>query len=764
MRIYKTRADFNKLQSTQNPGIFPGTVCTITDEVTNPMYVFQKNVWNSLVVGNINPVTGRIEEIAVGDDVIELRNSSGSDGVVPAPAFVRSIGASTAVAAAMEAFSAAMPKGGRSNTPKVTEQGKIVLDSRNYTLEKPLVIDISNVTDTRFGLTIEGQGQAATLFTVSETANPALFRDPFGDGIWRAMFIRGSDSAKVAELRLRGFRVVSYAKQGGDGVTPLSDPCRWIDLRYAMDSLIDDVSVYSRTLTPVSNNQYGFSFEKCYYSKLNNLHVYGFNGATNLPSISGVDKARRCGVGFRLKDNNALTLVNPVVNGTHLGFHLIDEDGIVIVGGATENHNISFLFDGDSAGNRVVQHRVEYSQYSQIVPLEDQTAIAVFAEHTKDNLVEVSQTRACPSETPVIDYSITRSNVLTATDLPEKKAAVNLLSGAVWSNLSTITVAANTSDLPKAIAPEVTSVNELTSTGAYNGYAQPAPITVDPEWGRVTFRVLQKRVSGLGMLSAQLVSKPLSSNSAVYASSPQANISMANAASSGIALASSGHSWSGGLLTIKTKRPHGLQTGIRVQSGSSWGTLAAATNLYVSAVPDARTVVLSAAGAGSIADPGVITSPGNMTIPVDMLYWVSTKGISAGWQEFVSRVAIRVGCTAMTKDGNSKPVLTIGAALNLQTGSKIRLSGFADSRVNVDYTILAGDVSGNNLTLTGLAAMADLNVTATGHGIDDSVAHYGYVGLTEVTPEWRCVTTNTGQNIVHRVAGESLFPGSPRIF
>lgn len=63
MRIYKTRADFTKLHAAQNPNVFDGTVCTITDEAANPMYVFQNNVWNTIVSGYIDPVTGSIATI-----------------------------------------------------------------------------------------------------------------------------------------------------------------------------------------------------------------------------------------------------------------------------------------------------------------------------------------------------------------------------------------------------------------------------------------------------------------------------------------------------------------------------------------------------------------------------------------------------------------------------------------------------------------------------------------------------------------------------
>ena len=61
MRIYKTRADFTALQNAGSPGVFAGTVCTITDEASNPMYVYQGGVWNSTVTSTTNPLTGRIE-------------------------------------------------------------------------------------------------------------------------------------------------------------------------------------------------------------------------------------------------------------------------------------------------------------------------------------------------------------------------------------------------------------------------------------------------------------------------------------------------------------------------------------------------------------------------------------------------------------------------------------------------------------------------------------------------------------------------------
>jgi len=58
MRIYKTRADFTKLQAAQNPSVFAGTICTITDEAANPMYTFQNNTWNELGAAGGSAITG----------------------------------------------------------------------------------------------------------------------------------------------------------------------------------------------------------------------------------------------------------------------------------------------------------------------------------------------------------------------------------------------------------------------------------------------------------------------------------------------------------------------------------------------------------------------------------------------------------------------------------------------------------------------------------------------------------------------------------
>ena len=95
----------------------------------------------------------------------------------------------------------------------------------------------------------------------------------------------------------------------------------------------------------------------------------------------------------------------------------------------------------------------------------------------------------------------------------------------------------------------------------------------------------------------------------------------------------------------------------------------------------------------------------------------------------------------------------------LATGVKIRLSLFADSRLNVDYTVAVGDVSGNNLTLSGLGAIPDLIMTQTAKNLVGN-AFFGWIGLQEIVPEFRCMTTNSAINTIHRIAGEAMYAGS----
>lgn len=93
MRIYKTRVEFTALNNTN---IFPGTVCTITDEATNPMYVYQGGEWNNTVTATTDPVTGG-SVFSSGDDGFGVYVNS----IVPNPR------TSAGINAAVEAIVAA---------------------------------------------------------------------------------------------------------------------------------------------------------------------------------------------------------------------------------------------------------------------------------------------------------------------------------------------------------------------------------------------------------------------------------------------------------------------------------------------------------------------------------------------------------------------------------------------------------------------------------------------------------------------------------
>ena len=79
MRIYKTRAEFTRLQAAHSSNTFAGTVCTITDEAANPMYVYQDSMWNSLVTATTN-LTGGLEKItAGGTDILIISDQAPND-------------------------------------------------------------------------------------------------------------------------------------------------------------------------------------------------------------------------------------------------------------------------------------------------------------------------------------------------------------------------------------------------------------------------------------------------------------------------------------------------------------------------------------------------------------------------------------------------------------------------------------------------------------------------------------------------------------
>ena len=199
-------------------------------------------------------VLGNWTEFAAADAGI-LSSAVPGTGIVNAPALVVSTGFSNAVAAAMEALSAALPKDGQWTDPRVAEQGVIELGHGAWTLERTLNLDLSGASVSRFGLTIRGQGRASTILKTANTAAPANFKG--GDGIWRLASFVNDATNKNQHLRIEGISFVSYATQNGDGSTPLSDPAQWVDLKSCLLPMLRDLRIYHRYPTALSLNQYG---------------------------------------------------------------------------------------------------------------------------------------------------------------------------------------------------------------------------------------------------------------------------------------------------------------------------------------------------------------------------------------------------------------------------------------------------------------------------------------------------------------------------
>jgi hypothetical protein len=687
---------------------------------------------------------------------VPVLTTAGAGERTAAPAFVRSIGASNAVAAAIEALSAAMPKNGRVINPLVTEQGVIELDARSYVLEKPIDINLTGASDSRYGLTIRGQGMSSTKLVVQNTAAPATFRDTFGDGIWRAIRIRGSDSSKFGHIKLQGFGVMGYATQSGDGSTALADPCRWVDLYYLIESSVEDVLVYSRDMNPLSMNQYNYSIENCYYFDGRNMRSYGHKRISGGIAFNGGSVGRRFGVGFRLKGNNALTLTAPVVTGANLSFHLIDELGASIFGGASELMNKVALFDGSSSGSVISSHRCEFHVTDSQEAFENisEMYLARFTEKTSFNRAEFSSgAAASPSIYEKKDYSLTQSNEFLVAGVPRRKTFPNVLSSPTWVNSGGVSSTAST-DVPEWAG--VSASREITYTGAYN-QVHHTQLEVDPTRGSMTVRAWVKHVSGLGMVIPEISTQPGTGNrifnGLVYDS-------LRRVQSTTIPLASSGHTYSAGVLTLISSRPHGLQHGVRLQLGAGTGTLPTGTDVYVSAVQSNYSFSLVASLGGTLADPGTITNPGAIAVPSDMIGMQFVPSTFGEWREFIASVPIRLDCTALASNGSNQAVVTLssGTQLGLVTGVLIRLRDFSDQRLNVDYTIQSGDVSGANITLTGLGALTGLVIASTGQSTTTSI--FGNVGLRRVWLAYHCRTTNTGQSMVWRFAGEEVFPGA----
>lgn len=683
------------------------------------------------------------------------RDAGPGTGVLRAPALIVNAGFSTALAAAMEALSAALPTDGQWTEPRTAEQGVIELGHGAWDLERTLTIDIAGASVSRHGLTIRGQGEKATILRVPTSGLAANFKG--GDNIWRAIKISGGSSFRTNFLRLENFGLVVYPT----GTAGFADATRWLDIVASMYTDLARLHVYARYMAAMSTNQYLVCMEDCYFSGMQDVVAYGFPGTgQTAPNLAGDAKGRHGGVGFRFKNNNSLIARNIHAHGHNLGYHFINEGGLTLYGGSLENVNKGMLFDGDSKGNRVCGMRGEWSMLNYPIELPDEMYYVRFGEDTRQNYVEHFGTP------PLIlgqDYSERRDNVVRSLHyVPPLPRAANLIAAATWANGSGVTTSALASgDLPTHIDPAVTAGVEVTCTGSLNQYRRlSATFAVNPDWGSVRLRTLMKRVSGAGMLMMQAVAAIGSGSVPIYASQPQQPAYPALGSYRTVGLSAA--TWSGGKITITAVRAHGVQAGMAVKNVGAWGSIAADTTFYVESAT-ATTAVLIAGGGGSISDPGAIT-PGSMTMIGTMAYWAMLPDFTTEWQEYMCLVRLRLRVSsAPSLNGSDKLVLTLsGSLLGLQTGAKIRLSGFADSRLNgLDYTLQGGDFSGSTLTLSGAASFAGLDASATSKGLaDGGVTNYGFVGLTEIGVEYRVITNNAGQNIVWRMAGEQVLPGA----
>ena len=628
-----------------------------------------------------------------------------SDVAVPAaPALVKSIGFSNAVAVAMEAFSAALPKNGRYNSPAVTEQGVIELDKRLYTADRTIKIDLTGASVSRQGLTIIGQGCETSKLYAPATSSAANFKDVDGD--YCMLRITGDGSGKVSKLVLRDFAAVNYFTQGGDGTTRLTDPMKLIKVTYSDSLRVENVQVYTRNGTALLKNQFGFYFKNNYYAKLRNLISTFFPHASAGVAMNNTSSSRLPGVGFGFEENNSIQAYGLQATGANLGFYMKFEQGLAILGGDIETCNKGFLFDDRTQDCQVRGVRAEFHQIDSTTVAEDPSEIylAAFSELSHNNVLEVALGASLPRVWPVIDRSASKSNF---ADTPQSFRSAISKGVTLTAGVSGLTVSTNTTDLPPGY--EAASVTEVAWPGSYN-QNRSWTFSVNPKVGSVMVRQWLKRVSGDGMMATRLESID---NQPIYQGSLiDPDTRFANASLTTIPIANTGSSWTssnGGELTLPTTRPHYLQPGVRVTLNPVGGTPSA----YVKRSPTSTSVVLSYG-----SDPGSITT-GTLGVPSDMLQWLGARDVTDDWQEFVQAMQVRyaVNVLALTPADIPYVGMTPIAPENtgIAAGVVMNLHGFRDSRVNLDYTIALGNIDNPNKRIYLTGGVASTILTFTGN-------------------------------------------------
>ncbi len=667
------------------------------------------------------------------EQAIDARSASGRTDTVFSPGLITRYGQSTAIDAIMANLFNAMPEDGRSSSPILAEGDRIIVGPGVWTLAAPVVA--SETTGSRFGVTIEGSGTSTSLIVGPSTGSAATFRS---DGTtWRGFDLRPNASGLQQEWAFKNIGFKCMFTQGGDGTTNLTDALKFIDTDYLVKVLFQDCNFYLREPTHRSTNQYLLYLKRAYYASLRNVVFEGFVQASAGAAMDGSTVSGYGGIGLGIEECNALTVHGITANGLHIGCSMQSEHGSYISGAKMEHTNIGFEFKNDCYGIVVSGGYREQHKLDNSTPFGTRTqeAIAVFGANTRNNLVSLAQGQSDPRIVNYVDRSPSQSNAVVVNgQYISNSTSARPLVGA--RTLSTATVSA-VADAPAGFPSQ--NANAVSWSGSY-GEGVYWPITIDPRAGSIKLTWGIKRISGDGMMVPLLTSAGLtgSSNTAWgYLLDPYRRHENASAGVPDIDIAASGNSWSSannGEVTLTFKRPHLLNTGMRVQSSGTVGTMTAGTNLYVRSVTS-ETVAVFGLASGTLADPGSITS-GSVTIPSDMYQWLGQPDATRDWLVLDRTLPVSYNVVGISLDGSNIPVITLDrtcAAAGIINGSKLMVWGFNDSRLDgVAYTATTGDISGSTITLTALGAMATLDVSSAADNGLDTTAVYGKIGFTEL--------------------------------
>lgn len=683
------------------------------------------------------PQRSAVQALAAGG-VIATAGAGGIDTATPA--FVRSIGASNAVALAMEQLSAAMP-GGRVD-PRVVEQGVIQFDARSYTLEKAVKLDLSGAAPSKFGLTLRGLGSETTRFVAQPNAAAANFKG--ADNIWRMFQITAGVSGKALRIKVEGIGFVSYFTQNSDGTSRLTDAARVIDIRYAEHLILQDVQTYMRTPNSLSMDQFGFYIRQCYYARLANLRAQNFILVSDLSASYNNGTAPRLGgVGYCFDENNAIQGYGLNATGCNLAFWLRNESGAFISGGDVETTNKVVLMSHGSAGNTIVGLRNEQHYLDSQVALEvpAERFAAMFTESTEYNTVSFTGMATVPTKSHrSVDLSIGKTNRFsTPFSVEMQRSKLTLTEAATGVTMSA------SADLPAFSA----AAREMTWAGTYgSNHAYVSPVLDPAAAGGLSISQTYKRVSGDGMVAPFVFA---SGGGSIFRG---LIVDQRRSALEMPLLITGTPSWNaanGGELTVQLTRSHLCQRGLRGTT-TGLGGIANGTAFYIRAVPTNDTLVI-----GPIANPGAV-SGASLTLSGESAVWVDLPDVSDDWVNFNCFVPLNQAVSAISLNGSNNPVLTLSniGTFGLAPGVVVKCHGFKDTRLNVTFTIGASDISGNNLTLSTVTAVGlDVSTAAASNPVETA---YGKVGLTQVRLLVRSVTSS-GSACVWRFTDPIIVPG-----